>query len=490
MQKMVMKDMVVLLPGIMGSVLQKNGSDIWNISLQAATRATREIVTRGSLLEELIIKEEDPERDYLDDGIKATGLIQNATLVPGFFKVDGYSYLKNQLTKNFQVTLGANFFEFAYDWRRDNRVSARLLKKLIDNKLPLCQKIHPDAQVILIAHSMGGLVSCYYLEHLGGREHCKALITLGTPYRGSVKALNFLANGYQKKPLPALTDVLRSFTSVYQLLPMYAVVNVSENWQRVAETDGILGVDKKRAIEAREFLQLINNSNNQTTYTFKPIVGVGQKSTFQSATLTNGKLEVSNITLPLNPKTQQPPDAGYATGDDTVPLLSAIPIVLSDRLQHVPLIESHGVLQSNVQVWNLLQCYLMQLQNNIEGFQNPQTIQSPTPTPPAGISLSIDDLYLPDEEVIMSAEIINVSSDTLEQTRNFGGLRAIITPVDANAQQEEVIVPLQQTQDTQYQLILNPNVLAPGLYRLQVETNKSHDQAPKTVRNLFQVMDN
>ncbi|WP_375512701.1 alpha/beta fold hydrolase [uncultured Nostoc sp.] len=481
------------MPGILGSVLQKNGSDIWNISLQVATRATREIFTRRSLLEELIIIEDDPERDYLDDGIKATGLIQDATLVPGFFKVDGYLYLRNQLIKNFQVTLGkidshtpANFFEFAYDWRRDNRVSARLLKKLIDKKLLLWQETYPDAQVILIAHSMGGLVSRYYLEHLGGREHCKALITLSTPHRGSVKALNFLANGYQKRPLPALTDVLRSFTSAYQLLPMYPVMKNHENWQRVAETDGILGVDKERATEAREFLQLINEPNNQTTYEFKPIIGVGQKSTFQSASLTNGKLEVSNSTLPLNPNTQEPLDANYATGDDTVPLLSAIPIKLSKKLQDVPLIESHGVLQSNVQVWNLLQSYLMRLQNNIEDFQNPQTIQSGTQT--AGISISVDDLYLPDEEVIMSAEIINVSSDILEHTRNFEGLSAIITLVDANAQQEKVIVSLQQTQDTQYQLILNPNKLAPGLYCLQVETNRSHDQAPKAVHNLFQVM--
>ncbi|MEH2324278.1 MAG: hypothetical protein V7K32_12010 [Nostoc sp.] len=45
-----MKDMVVLLPGILGSVLQKDGLDIWNILVQAATRAIREIVIRRSLL--------------------------------------------------------------------------------------------------------------------------------------------------------------------------------------------------------------------------------------------------------------------------------------------------------------------------------------------------------------------------------------------------------------------------------------------------------
>ncbi len=33
MLKAPMNDMVVLLPGIMGSVLQKNGQDIWNDSV-------------------------------------------------------------------------------------------------------------------------------------------------------------------------------------------------------------------------------------------------------------------------------------------------------------------------------------------------------------------------------------------------------------------------------------------------------------------------
>ncbi len=480
-----MKDIVVLLPGILGSVLQKNGSDIWNISLQALMGAAKEIINQGSLLKDLIIDKDDPERDYLDDGIKATALIQDATLVPGFFKVDGYSYLKKQLIDNFQVTLGKNFFEFAYDWRRDNIVSARLLKKLIDHQLPLWQKVHPDAKVILIAHSMGGLVSRYYLEHLGGREHCKALITLGTPYRGSVKALNFLANGCQKKPFLAITDVLRSFTSVYQLLPMYPVVNVNENWQRVAETDNIEGIEKHRAREARKFLQLINESNHQRTYEFKPIVGMGQKSTLQSATLIEGKLKTSNSTLPLN-QNKQPIDDEYATGDDTVPLLSAIPIEFSNQLQEETVIESHGVLQNNVQVWNRVKYCLTRLQGNIEDFQNPQIIPSVTQT--AGISISLDDLYLPDEQVIMNAEIINVSSDVLEQTRNFGGLSAIITPVYPTIQQEAVTVELEQIKDTEYQLTLNPNQLVPGLYRLQVETNKSYNQSPKTVHNLFQIM--
>ena len=57
-QKTAMKDIVVLLPGVMGSVLQKDGKDIWNISVQAALRATIEIISQCSLFKELTLQDE------------------------------------------------------------------------------------------------------------------------------------------------------------------------------------------------------------------------------------------------------------------------------------------------------------------------------------------------------------------------------------------------------------------------------------------------
>ena len=48
---------------------------------------------------------------------------------------------------------------------------------------------------------MGGLVSRYFLECLEGWKDTKALVTFGTPYRGSLNALDGLANGLKKGPL-------------------------------------------------------------------------------------------------------------------------------------------------------------------------------------------------------------------------------------------------------------------------------------------------
>lgn len=99
---------------------------------------------------------------------------------------------------------------------------------------------------------MGGLVSRYYLEVLEGWPQCRALFTFGTPYRGSVKAVNFLANGYKKLFLD-LTEVMRSFTSIYQLLPIYKMVRIGEADHRVAEADGLPNINKLLAQDALAF---------------------------------------------------------------------------------------------------------------------------------------------------------------------------------------------------------------------------------------------
>jgi hypothetical protein len=58
--KVRMRDIVVLLPGITGSVLQKDGKDIWAISGQAVWKA---LTSLGSSLQQLMLRDDDPEID-------------------------------------------------------------------------------------------------------------------------------------------------------------------------------------------------------------------------------------------------------------------------------------------------------------------------------------------------------------------------------------------------------------------------------------------
>src|SRR5687767_3508403 len=41
------------------------------------------------------------------------------------------------------------------------------------------------AKIDILGHSMGGLIALYYLKFMGGDQHVRKLVTLGTPYRGT-----------------------------------------------------------------------------------------------------------------------------------------------------------------------------------------------------------------------------------------------------------------------------------------------------------------
>lgn len=42
-----------------------------------------------------------------------------------------------------------------------------------------------QSKIVLIGHSMGGLLARYYISHLQGKSHVERLITLGTPHQGT-----------------------------------------------------------------------------------------------------------------------------------------------------------------------------------------------------------------------------------------------------------------------------------------------------------------
>jgi hypothetical protein len=124
--------------------------------------------------------------------------------------------------------------EFPYDWRLSNRATARRLQRTVEDALGRWreQPGHVDAKVTYICHSMGGLVARWYLEVLGGRDTCRQLVTIGTPYSGSVKAIKALTGGLVP-PLPRLNGrlvrVARTLPAVHQLLPTYHCVATGGN---------------------------------------------------------------------------------------------------------------------------------------------------------------------------------------------------------------------------------------------------------------------
>ena len=76
-----LRDIVILLPGITGSVLQKEGKDLWAISGQAAWNIFTKM---GAVLDNLLLKNDDPNIDDLEDGICATRLMPVCILCQGW----------------------------------------------------------------------------------------------------------------------------------------------------------------------------------------------------------------------------------------------------------------------------------------------------------------------------------------------------------------------------------------------------------------------
>ncbi len=253
-----MNDVIVLIPGILGSVLQRDGKDVWAPSPGAAMNA---LWSLGRSMKDLQLGADPWEQDDLGDGVVATALMPDVHIIPGLWGIDGYTSVSKMITDTFDVVAGSTFIEFPYDWRRDNRNAASRLKRLADEKLAAVRKDNPDAKMILIGHSMGGLVARYYLECLDGWKDTRTLITFGTPHRGSLNAVDFVANGFVKKlgPLKVmdLTKLLHSLTSVYQLLPIYPCVDLGDGkgYARPAEAGaGVPNLDGARALERAERL--------------------------------------------------------------------------------------------------------------------------------------------------------------------------------------------------------------------------------------------
>ncbi|HEX6922167.1 MAG TPA: hypothetical protein VF314_18255, partial [Actinomycetes bacterium] len=146
-------DVVVLLPGITGSVLRRDGRDVWAVSPGAALQA---VLSLGRSIQDLELASDDA-----DDGVTAPRLVSDVHLVPGLWKIDGYTKVRARLVADLGLVEGENYFDFPYDWRRDNRRAAQRLAEQAPRWLHdwRARSGNRDARLVLVGHSMGGLVA-------------------------------------------------------------------------------------------------------------------------------------------------------------------------------------------------------------------------------------------------------------------------------------------------------------------------------------------
>ena len=208
-----MTQAVILVPGIMGSVLHDGKDLVWP----------------GSPAELLFPYKRMPQ--LLKPDLQATDVIRSVSISKQYVDIldslEGAGFKE----KGNPPTLVA----FPYDWRKDNALAAQGLADAVDK---LARPLGANADLTLLAHSMGGLVSRYYLESglfdkRPGFSAIQRLVTMGTPHLGSPLALT-AALGQEKRLFLNAEQVKtlannKNFPSLYQLLPPRGV---SFAWDR------------------------------------------------------------------------------------------------------------------------------------------------------------------------------------------------------------------------------------------------------------------
>ncbi|MEJ2303881.1 MAG: FHA domain-containing protein [Anaerolineales bacterium] len=192
---------VVFIPGLMGSELWLGNERVWP--------SVKTLFTNPELF---IYPSKIP--------LEPRNIVDEVVIVPNLIKLDQYNRLGDYLVDELNFRREVDFFEFPYDWRQDVRTSAAQLGQLIDS-LPSNQP------VIIIGHSLGTMVTRYYIECLGGDKRVERVILMGGPHKGAVKGLVSMLVAPEVLPFGIMGERLRkiilTFPSSYQILPDYAV---------------------------------------------------------------------------------------------------------------------------------------------------------------------------------------------------------------------------------------------------------------------------
>ncbi|MDA1349624.1 MAG: alpha/beta fold hydrolase, partial [Chloroflexi bacterium] len=115
-------------------------------------------------------------------------------------------------------------FIFPYDWRLDNTANASLLREYV----ACVRQFHPDTDVNIVAHSMGGLLARRYILQNPTDHHVNAYVSIGSPFLGAPKLIAILETGdfldkddtaVGQLVNPIFKHTTRSFPGAHQLLP-------------------------------------------------------------------------------------------------------------------------------------------------------------------------------------------------------------------------------------------------------------------------------
>jgi hypothetical protein len=261
------QDAVVIVPGIMGSELRDTttGTTLWGLS---GARWLVKAWTRPGGLKNLHMTDAELAGDI--GRVQPIQLLRHSAWTPYLKGCEPYTDL---ITAIHQCAAHpAAVLEFPYDWRLPVATNGQLLAAAARRHLEAWRS-HPahdearrtrvderPARLVFVAHSMGGLVTQSALDPQHDSEladDTRAVITLGTPFYGAVKAATILNSGRGAPvPLPhqQLKKLCAAMPGLHDLLPQYVCVLDGKDALRLTPSDvERLGGNRELAQEAADF---------------------------------------------------------------------------------------------------------------------------------------------------------------------------------------------------------------------------------------------
>lgn len=404
-------DAVVVIPGIMGSELRDRGTGrvVWGVNdVGWLARAW----TRPDGMADLALT--DAELDALADGsyrpdtsrLQAERLLRFPAAAPFLHGFEPYTPLLRRIRR--VVADPAAILEFAYDWRLPVEFNARLLADAIATHLrdwrahsaqEAARRTAADqrpAGLVLVAHSMGGLLAHGLLLIPGASDDVRATITLGTPFHGSVKAVVLLNTG-SGAPLPMphqrLRAVAATMPGVHGLLPTHRCLLTTDaagvdDVVRLTPGDVAAAGASKALAEAA--LTHHDRLESAELVGHRAVVGVAQR-TWQSLRLDGGTVVAEEKSYRWDGEDLRRDGYGRPLhsddrGDGTVHRYAAAPL----GMQATPLAQQHGALAASSEAADVV-CAVL------------------TDRGPLGIKLGAGDIGLDTPDVITADEPFGIT---------------------------------------------------------------------------------
>jgi pSer/pThr/pTyr-binding forkhead associated (FHA) protein len=318
---------VIFVPGTMGSELWLGSERVWpNVNL--------------------LFKQPQILQYSENTQLKPKGILNEMVIVPNLISFDQYNLLGDYLVEELGYERGNNFIEFAYDWRQDVRQSARNLARFVEGW-------EVDAPITIIAHSLGTLVSRYYIEQLGGKKKVGRLMLIGGPHQGVPKIAANLLTGVDLLPFglmgKKLTEVIETFPTCYQILPLYpcAIDQHGKQINLIEDESWVKPAYRPLLHAAREFRRELGVKSSVPTLS---IFGYGLKTATQIRIQRGPEGNFQKVLI----------DVG-ASGDSSVPESSAV----LPRTEIHPVQQYHGTLFNDNDVKMRLKLELLHARGSV-----------------------------------------------------------------------------------------------------------------------------